>query len=105
MVTIGVDPHKQTHTAAAVDRLGVEVAHRTVPARPVGNGQLLEWARALDCERVWAVEDVRNVSGSLERFLIDRGEVVVRVAPQLRQARVVASARAASRIRSTLLRV
>jgi transposase len=32
---------------------------------------------------VWAVEDVRNVSGSLERFLIDRGEVVVRLAPQL----------------------
>jgi transposase len=34
-------------------------------------------------ERVWAVEDVRNVSSSLERFLIDRGEVVVRLAPQL----------------------
>ena len=32
---------------------------------------------------MWAVEDVRNVSGSLERFLIDRGEVVVRLAPEL----------------------
>jgi transposase len=83
MVTIGVDPHKQTHTAAAVDELGSEVANRTVPARPAGNGQLLEWARALGCERVWAVEDVRNVSGSLERFLIDRGERIVRLAPQL----------------------
>jgi transposase len=83
MVTIGADPHKQTHTAAAVDELGSEVAHRTVPARPAGNGQVLEWARALDGERVWAVEDVRNVSGSLERFLIDRGETVVRLAPQL----------------------
>ena len=83
MVTIGVDPHKQTHTAAAVNPFGVEVAHRTAPARPAGNGQLLEWARALDSERVWAVEDVRNVSGSLERFLIDRGETVVRLAPQL----------------------
>jgi transposase len=83
MVTIGVDPHKQPHTPAAVDGLGVEVAHRTVPARPVENGQLLGWARALDCERVWAVEDVLNVSGSLERFLIDRGETVVRLAPQL----------------------
>lgn len=81
MVTIGVDPHKQTHTAAAVDELGSEVAHRTVLARPAGHGQLLEWARALDGERVWAVEDVRNVSGSLERFLIDRGETVVRLAP------------------------
>ena len=83
MVTIGVDPHEQTHTAAAVDQLGVEVEHRTAPARPVGNGQLLEWARALDVERVWAVEDVRNVSGSLERFVIDRGETVVRLPAQL----------------------
>ena len=83
MVTIGVDPHKKTHTAAAVNPLGVEVAHRTVPARPVGNGQLLEWARALDSERVWVIEDVRNVSGSLERFLIDRGETVVRLPPHL----------------------
>jgi transposase len=83
MVTIGVDPHKQTHTAAAVDQLGVEREHKTAPARPAGNGQLLEWARALDAERVLAVEDVRNVSGSLERFLINRGEVVVRLAPQL----------------------
>src|ERR1700729_1426066 len=83
MVTIGVDPHKQTHTAAGVNDLGVDTGHVTAPARPAGNGQLLEWARALDSERVWAVEDVRNVSGSLERFLIDRGETVVRLAPQL----------------------
>jgi hypothetical protein len=32
MVTIGVDPHKQTHTAAAVNDLGVEVEHLTAPA-------------------------------------------------------------------------
>ena len=32
---------------------------------------------------MWAIQDVRNVSGSLERFLIDRGETVVRLAPQL----------------------
>ena len=83
MVTIGVDPHEQTHTAAAVNELGVDTGHVTAPARPAGNGRLLEWARALDTERVWAVEDVRNVSGRLERFLIDRGETVVRLAPQL----------------------
>jgi len=54
----------------------------------------LEWARALDEGRVWAVEDVRNVSGSLERFLVDRGETVVRLAPQL-----MAGARQGSRSR------
>ena len=94
MVTIGVDPHKQTHTAAAANELGVEISHRTTPARPVGNGQLLEWARALDSERVWVIEDVRNVSGSLERFLIDRGETVVRLA-----ALLMAGARRGSRLR------
>jgi transposase len=84
MVTIGVDPHTHTYPAAAADELGGEVAHRTVPARPAGDSQLLGWARALDSERgVWPVEDVRNVSGSLEQFLIDRGETVVRLAPQL----------------------
>src|SRR5664279_3635692 len=83
MVTIGIDPHKQTHTGVAADPLGVQIAQRTVKARRDGFGQLLEWARKLDPERVWAIEDVRNVSGSLERFLIDRGETVVRLAPQL----------------------
>jgi transposase len=39
----------------------------------------LVWARALDAERVWALEDCRHVSGALERFLIGRGERVVRV--------------------------
>ena len=83
MVTIGIDPHKQTHTAVAVDALGVAVAQRTVAARRAGFGQLVEWARTLDGERVWVLEDVRAVSGSLERFLIDRGETIVRLPPRL----------------------
>jgi len=83
MVTIGIDPHKQTHTGVAADPLGVLVAQRTVAARREGFGQLLEWARKLDGERVWVIEDVRHVSGSLERFLIDRGETVVRLTPRL----------------------
>jgi transposase len=83
MVTIGVDPHKQTHTGVAVDPLGVQIAQRTVAARGEGFGQLLEWARKLDSERAWVLEDVRHVSGSFERFLIDRGETVVRLPPRL----------------------
>ena len=44
---------------------------------------LLRWARRLGGERVWALEDCRHVSGALERFLLARGERVVRVAPKL----------------------
>ena len=74
MVTIGVDPHKQTHSGVAADPLGSEIARKTVPARRNGFGTLLEWGRRLGSDRVWVIEDVRHVSGSLERFLLDRGE-------------------------------
>jgi hypothetical protein len=62
MVTIGIEPHKQTHTAVAADALGTELAQRTVPARREGFGQLLEWGRKLG-ERVWVIEDVRHETG------------------------------------------
>lgn len=83
MLTIGVDPHKQTHSAVAVDELGVQRASRTEPARREGFGELLAWARGLAGERAWVLEDCRHVAGSLERFLLDHGETVVRLPPRL----------------------
>src|SRR5450631_578417 len=84
MLTIGVDPHKGTHSAVAVDQVGVELSGRTERAEPDGFGGLLFWARALaDCDRVWVIEDCRHVSGPLERFLLDHGETVVRLPPRL----------------------
>jgi transposase len=84
VIVIGVDPHKQSHTGAAVERATGEVrGERTVSARERGHEQLLVWARGVDEERLWALEDCRHVSGSLERFLLGRGERVVRVPPRL----------------------
>jgi transposase len=83
MLTIGIDPHKQTHAAVAVDELGRELAQRQVPARREGFAELLAWARKLDGGREWVIEDVRHVAGSLERFLLDHGETVVRLPPRL----------------------
>ncbi|MBA2642572.1 MAG: IS110 family transposase [Actinobacteria bacterium] len=84
MIVIGVDPHKQTHTAAAVNAtLGELRGERTVKARGQGHEQLLAWARSLGRERLWALEDCRHVSVSLERFLLASGERVVRVPPKL----------------------
>ena len=45
--------------------------------------QLLEWARKQTVECSWVIEDVRHVSGGLERFLLDHGETVVRLPPRL----------------------
>jgi transposase len=83
MVTIGIDPHKHSHAAAAVDEVGKQLAEQTARATELGFVELLDWARGLDSERVWVLEDCRHVSGPLERFLIDRGETVVRLAPHL----------------------
>jgi transposase len=84
MVTIGVDPHRQTHTAAAVDEVGRELSNRTERAVQDGFGALLVWARRLARdERIWVLEDCRHVSGPFERFLLDHGETVARLAPRL----------------------
>jgi transposase len=83
MVTIGVDPHQQTHTAVAVDEVGRQRAQRTASARREGFGELVAWGRSLPGERVWVIEDCRHVSGPFERFLIDHGESVVRLPPRL----------------------
>jgi hypothetical protein len=84
MIVLGADTHKVSHTVAAVAELtGRAVAERTVPARRRSFDDLLQWARALDAERVWAIEDCRHVSGALEHFLLARGERLLRVAPGL----------------------
>ena len=84
MIVVGIDPHKQTHTAVAVNAAtGQVLAELTVKARTPGFERLVMWARGFDHERTFAVEDGRHVSGHLERHLIARGERSVRVPPRM----------------------
>jgi len=83
MVLLGIDPHKDTHTVVAVDQAGRQLDQTTVPARTLGHGELVGWARTRWPERLWAVEDCRHVTGRLERDLLAAGERVVRVPPRL----------------------
>ena len=84
MIVIGADTHKRSHTVAAVDAAtGRLLDDQTIAARRRSFDALLIWARGHGGERVWAIEDCRHVSGALERFLLARGEAVVRVAPKL----------------------
>jgi transposase len=73
MIVLGADTHKRSHTIAAIAAATGELrGEQTVPVGRQGFAALLRWARRLDGERVWALEDCRHVSGSLERFLIER---------------------------------
>ena len=55
--------------------------HREIKADDAGHLAAVRWARGLDDERVWAIEDCRHVSRRLEQALLAAGERVVRVAP------------------------
>ena len=84
MIVLGADTHKRSHTIAAVSAAtGELVGEQTVQVGTKGFAALLVWARGLEGERVWAIEDCRHVSGSFERFLIGRGERVLRVTTRL----------------------
>jgi transposase len=80
MIVIGVDVHKHSLTAAAVDEAGRLLDELTV-AYP--DELLLAWAARLGGERLWAVEDCRHVTRGLERRLLEEGEELVRVTPKL----------------------
>lgn len=83
MIVIGADPHKRNHAFAAVEAAtGVLRSSEAVAASTAGIERALAWARELDDKRVWAIEDCRHVSGPLERFLVARGERVVRIPPK-----------------------
>ena len=90
MIVVGVDVHKRSLTAVAVDEVGRPVAEQTV-----GEGQvLLDWAASLSGERLWALEDCRQLTRQLELTLVNAGEQLVRVPPKL-----MAPSRRAGRIR------
>src|SRR5512132_898826 len=95
MIVLGADMHKSSHTIAAVAAATGEVLDdKTAAVGARGFDQVVRWARGLGGDRVWALEDCRHVSGSFERFLIARGERVVRV-----PTRLMASSRRSSRER------
>ena len=80
MIVIGVDVHKQSVTAVAVDEAGRMLDERTVL---VGSDELVGWAEGIAADRLWALEDCRQLTPWLERLLLGRGEELVRVSPKL----------------------
>jgi transposase len=79
MIVIGVDVHKYSLTAVAVDEVG-----RTLAELSASDEQaLLAWSISLPGERLWAVEDCRHVTRALEKALVSASERLLRVPPKL----------------------
>jgi transposase len=80
MIVIGVDVHKHSLTAVAVDEAGRMLDEKTVAA---ADDEFVAWASGLGGERLWALEDCRQLTRALERELLAVGEQLVRVPPKL----------------------
>jgi transposase len=97
MIVLGADTHQRSRSIAAVAAAtGELLGEQTIQVGRRGFDALLRWARGVDDERVWALEDCRHVCGGLERFLIGPGERVLRI-----PTHPSATARRSSRQRAT----
>jgi transposase len=81
-VLIGVDPHKHSHTAAAVDQRGELLAQQRFPASPQGHRALRRFAKRWP-QRRWAIEGAAGVGRVLAQQLVADGEQVIDVPAKL----------------------
>lgn len=96
MITIGIDPHKRSHTAVAVDETESEVARRRVVAGPNQLAELNGFASTLDGECRWAIEAGTGVGLLLAQQFARAGIDIVDVPPTLAaRVRLLGSGRTA----------
>jgi transposase len=81
-VIIGIDPHKGSHTAVAVDQQEVVLGEIRVRSNAGQTDQLLAWGAAWP-ERTWAVEGAAGLGYLLSQQLVNVGEKVLDVQPKL----------------------
>jgi transposase len=81
-VVIGVDPHKGSHTAVALDESEQPLGERRVRADTNQLERLLEWAAPF-VQRTWAIEGAGGLGYLLAQQLVAAGERVVDVPAKL----------------------
>jgi len=82
MVVIGIDPHKGSHTAVAIDEDETKLDEVRVSADRRQLEALRSWATAFP-ERSWAIESANGLGALLSQQLVSAGEEVFDVPPTL----------------------
>ena len=83
----GVDTHRDTHTAAAVDSTGRLLGAGTLAATRAGYGQLWGWLRGLGSVESVGVEGTSSYGAGLSRHLAAHDVTVIEVLRPKRRAR------------------
>ncbi len=84
-IIIGVDTHKATHVAVAIDKNGARLAAISVAANSKGYSALEDWACTLGCIVAFGIEGTDSYGAGLSRHLLAHGHTVVEVTRPHRQ--------------------
>jgi transposase len=84
-IIIGVDTHKDTHAAVALNDLGARLGDRIEPANPAGYEQLLDWAKTFGAINAFGVEGTGSYGKGLTQFLRRQGQKVIEVSRPCRR--------------------
>lgn len=94
MTAIGIDSHKATLAACAIDELGAPVDERTFSNDPAGHRDLAAWVRRVAPGGVVGVEGSASYGAAAARFLLSDGLMVREVPPQLSRRERIRTRRA-----------
>jgi len=83
MTAIGIDTHKASLAACAVDERGAALAEMTFANQRAGHAALAAWATGLDPAAVIGIEGSATYGAALARFLLGARQAVREVPPHL----------------------
>jgi transposase len=86
-IIVGVDTHKHTHAAVAINTLGARLGTMTIPVSRTGYRDLEAWAESFGPIRAFGIEGTGSYGAGLSRSLQANGHPVFEVNRPNRQLR------------------
>ncbi len=86
-VIAGIDTHKATHVAVAIDTQGTRLAALTIPSNAKGYLEVERWSQSLGKVQAFGIEGTGSYGAGLSRSLLEQGHNVVEVTRPNRQLR------------------
>jgi transposase len=78
-VIIGIDTHKASHVAVAIDTQGTRLATLSIPTNPKGYLELERWSQSLGKVQAFGIEGTGSYGAGLSRSLLAHGHNVIEV--------------------------
>ena len=86
-IIIGIDTHKATHVAVAIDTQGTRLAALSIPTNPKGYLELERWSQSFGDVLAFGIEGTGSYGAGLTRSLLAQGHNVIEVTRPNRQLR------------------